>query len=498
MQISRDPQRAEKNEYEAIIVGGGIYGITLALEAGRRGLKTLLLEKGDFGEQTSFNSLKIIHGGLRYLQSLDLHRFRESVNERTWFLRHFPKRVHPLPCFMPLYGNGLHRPSIFRAALLANHLLALKRNIGMDDEHQLPMGKVVNAEESKTIFPLLDMEGVKGGAVWYDAYMPDSQLLVMEMLLAACNLGTTPLNYVQATDLLTDKQGHIKGVTGLDRETGTSSSYRTGLVINAAGPWCREIVEGIKGDREELFRPSLAWNVLFKRKALSDHALAVQAREQGSRLYFITPWRGRILAGTGHEAWLGKPDRPLPTRTQLIEFIHALNRAVPGLKLQLEDVGRIFAGLLPTTAVGSNELTKREVVVDHGKTGGPAGLYSVGGIKFTTARLVAEKILDQAGLEKPKSTILEGTAVPYPDVEQDPGLQQYRELLINDQSIVHLDDLLLRRSTLWEKGTEALELATRLCDLFPWDRERKKLELAKCRSCLENLPAGEATETEQQ
>ena len=490
MKILRDPQGAEKSDYDAIIIGGGIYGITLALEAGRRGLKTLLLEKGDFGEQTSFNSLKIIHGGLRYLQSLDLSRFRESVNERTWFLRHFGERVHPLPCFMPLYGNGMRRPSIFRAALLANHLLSLKRNTGMDSEHQLPMGRVVSVEESKTIFPILNTTDLKGGAVWYDAYMPDSQLLVMDLLLAARNLGTTPLNYVQAIDLLTDSQGHIREVTALDRETDTTIHYHANLVINAAGPWCRKIIEGVKGDEEELFRPSLAWNVLFKRKSLSNHALAVQAREPGSRLYFITPWKGRIFAGTGHEPWLGEPDCPQPSGPQLTTFIHALNRAVPGLNLHLEDVGHIFAGLLPTTSIGSNKLTKKEVIIDHGKTGGPTGLYSVGGIKFTTARLVAEKILSQAGVDRPQSPLPWKPETPYPEVKKEQQLEQYRELLGADQSIVHLDDLLFRRSTLWENGTEALETATRLCDLFPWDNERKEQELTKCRTCLENLPAG--------
>jgi len=494
MNISRDPQEAEKKDYQAIIIGGGIYGITLALEAGRRGLKTLLLEKGDFGEQTSFSSLKIIHGGLRYLQSLDLPRFRESVRERTWFLRHFPERVHPLPCFMPLYGDGMRRPSIFRAALLANHLLAPERNIGMDQDHQLPMGKVVGVQQSKTIFPLLNTEGLKGGAIWYDAYMPDSQLLVMEILLAACNLGTTPLNYVQATDLLTNKQGKIEGVAGLDRNTGTNVKYHAELVINAAGPWCRKIVKDITGDCEELFRPSLAWNVLFKRQAISNHALAVQAREPGSRLYFITPWKNRIFAGTGHEPWLGEPDNPLPTKPQLSAFIRALNLAVPGLELRLEEIDRIFAGLLPTTSVGSNELTKREVIVDHGKVGGPTGLFSVGGIKFTTARLVAKKILERTEWKKPVPSISWNTATRYPEIEKGQELEQYQELLTKDQSIIHLDDLLLRRSTLWEEGTEAMELAARLCELFPWDENRKKQELAKCRACLENSPPDKATE----
>ena len=115
--------------YDLIVVGGGIYGAFLTLDAAHRGLRTLLLEKEDFGGQTSFNTLRIVHGGLRYLQSLDLHRFRESVRERTWFLRHLPDLVEPLACLMPLYGNGLKRPIVLRAALTLNDLLSASRNI---------------------------------------------------------------------------------------------------------------------------------------------------------------------------------------------------------------------------------------------------------------------------------------------------------------------------------------------------------------------------------
>lgn len=488
MLITRNPQEAEDHEYDAIIIGGGIYGITLALEAGRRGLKTLLLEQGDFGEQTSFNSLKIIHGGLRYLQSLDLHRFRESVSERRWFLRHFPERVFPLPCFMPLYGKGTRRPSIFKAALLVNHLLSIQRNVGVQPDRHLSAGRVVNVRESKSIFPLLDTDGLKGGAVWYDAYMPDSQLLVMDLLLAASSLGATPLNYVRATDLVTDTNGHVRGVEALDRETGIKQKYHADLVINAAGPWCRKVVEGIKGTTEELFRPSLAWNVLFKRDALSDHALAVQGKEPGSRLYFITPWKGKIFAGTGHEPWSGKPEHPFPTREQLESFIKSLNISVPGLNLETGDVTRIFSGLLPTTEIGSNKLTKREVVVDHGAAGGPAGLYSVGGIKFTTARLVAEKILDLAGLAKPVQAMKSVDNEGYPAILKSDDLEQYRKLLALDKSIIHLDDLFLRRSTLWEDTEETRSKAEKLCTLFPWDEKRKQQELEKCRACLDVLP----------
>lgn len=487
MVLMRNPGKAVEGPYDAVIIGAGIYGITLALEAGRRGLKTVLLEQGDFGEQSSFNSLKIIHGGLRYLQSLDLHRFRESVGERAWFLRHFPKRVHPLPCFMPLYGKGTRRPSIFRVALLANHLLSLRRNVGVDPDHHLPMGKVVGVAESKTIFPLLDTDGLKGGAVWYDAYMPDSQLLVMDLLQAACSFGTVPLNYLKATDVLLDSGGKTRGVQAVDRETGKSYEFKADLVINAAGPWCRKVVQGIKGDSEELFRPSLAWNVLFKHTALSEHALAVQGREAGSRLYFVTPWKGQIFAGTGHEPWLGKPGRPMPTREQLVNFIDSLNKAVPGLGLGIEDVQRVFAGLLPTTEIGSNKLTKREVIVDHGAKGGPEGLYSVGGIKFTTARLVSEKVLSLAGVGGTVSPLSHAKRTVYEEIRSDMNMEQWAELIKKDQSIVHLDDLFLRRSTLWEKSGDALQLAEKFCDFFPWDEDRRKQELEKCKSCLDTL-----------
>ena len=108
--------------FDLIIVGGGVYGIMLALESARRGLKALLLERGDFGGATSRNSLRIVHGGLRYLQTFDLLRFREHVSERRWFMRHFPDLVEPLACLMPLYGKGIYRTSVFRAASALNEL----------------------------------------------------------------------------------------------------------------------------------------------------------------------------------------------------------------------------------------------------------------------------------------------------------------------------------------------------------------------------------------
>ncbi|BCL61865.1 hypothetical protein DGMP_25580 [Desulfomarina profundi] len=487
--IIRYPEKAASRNYDVIIIGGGIYGITLALEASLRGKRSLLLEKGDFGEYTSFNSLKIIHGGLRYLQSLDLPRFWESVRERSWYLKHFPHRVHPMPCLMPLYGRGLKRPVIFRIALLLNHLLSPGRNRDLEEDRKLPVGRIVSAAESQKIFPLVNTEGLQGSALWYDACMPDSQLLVMELLRTACDLGATPLNYceVQSLTLSTDRT-IIEGVHALDRESGKTYEFSAPIVINSAGPWCRAVVNGIGGDCEELFRPSLAWNISFNRPALSDHALAVQADTPGSRALFVTPWKGRIFAGCGHEPWLKGPDRPMPTRKQINTFIKELNAAIPGLDLNINDVHRVFAGLLPTVENGSNILTRREVIIDHGAKQGPQGLYSVGGIKFTTARLVAEKIWGMISKNNP-GLIPPDTAMPvcrtgiYPQ-DSDTKQGMYK-ILASDKTIVHLDDLIVRRSTTWEKGPDAV--SDDLTEMFDWGDPRKMEELAKCIASVQPL-----------
>src|SRR3970040_1750222 len=111
--LIRQPEAASKEKYDLIIVGGGIYGAALSYMASLYGLESLLLERDDFGGATSYNSLRILHGGLRYLQKLDLHRFWESVRERNWFFRNFAGLVEPLPCLIPLYNRGLYRKSIF-------------------------------------------------------------------------------------------------------------------------------------------------------------------------------------------------------------------------------------------------------------------------------------------------------------------------------------------------------------------------------------------------
>jgi glycerol-3-phosphate dehydrogenase len=389
------PADLARKSYDLVIVGGGVYGIMLTFEAARRGLRALLLERREFGGETSRNSLRIVHGGLRYLQTLDFKRFREHVAERRWFLRHFPHLVRPLACLMPLYGEGVFRVPLFRPILALNDLLSSDRNRAVPRIAHLPGSRTVTAAEVGQAFPLVRPEGLEGGIVWHDGFIADVSQLFAEVLAQAESGGADALNQVEAKGLALEA-GRAVGVEALDCQTGEAVTFNTNTVINACGPWSQHFAQRCGLAAPGLFEPALAWNVVFDRPWTLDCAVAVRPKAKGERFYFLVPWEGRLLAGTGQAPWSGGADHVTLAAEHLDAFIAELNRAVPGLALKRDEVETVMAGLLPVTRPGSSVLASREVIIDHGSQGGPAGVFSVAGVKLTTARLVAEKVLGQA------------------------------------------------------------------------------------------------------
>lgn len=383
--IDHDLESAAAGTFDLLVVGGGIQGATLTLEACRRGLSTLLLERGDFGGETTGNSLRILHGGFRYLQRLDLSRFRESVGERRWFLRSFPDLVEPLPCLMPLHdpprGGRLRRPGVLRLALRMNDLLAR--------EGALPKGRLLSSSEAAGLFPGVDRRGLRGGALWYDVVAPDPERLMVSILGWARSLGACVLDHVEVKDLLTAR-GRVTGVRALDRRSGRSLDLRAGTVVNCAGPWSREVARRFDRDVPHLFRPVLAFNLLLDREPLSRVALAVAAPGPGARTWFLLPMEGRLLAGTAYAQAKGEEG---PGKEEIAELLSALNAAVPGLSVRRSEVRRVLWGRLPAVAEGSTVPARRPVIHDHGRHGGPVGLVSVSGVKLTTARAVSKGAL---------------------------------------------------------------------------------------------------------
>jgi glycerol-3-phosphate dehydrogenase len=500
--IPRDVSAESWPRFDVIVVGAGIYGAMLCLEASLRGLRVLLLEREDFGGATSFNSLRIIHGGFRYLQDLDLKRFYESVGERRWFFRCFPDLVQPLTCLMPLYNNGLRRPFIMRAGLKLNDVLSRHRNIRVASGRHLPGGAVIGPDQVRTVFPGVDPQGLAGGAVWHDGFAPDTQRVIMETLRWACREGAVALNYVEADSLL-QSGGRVQGVRATDRIRGTAAEFHAETVINAAGPWCREVASRFDRDHERLFRSVLAWNVLLDRSPLSDHALAVAPKKPGARTYFLVPWKGRVMAGTGHARWLSGSMTPRVTDELMGEFLDDLNLAIPQLNVGCRDVLRILPGLQPGCAPDRPDLSRREVIIDHATCGGPRGLFSLSGVKFTTARLVAEKSLRRIfGVRNGR--LKSEVAYARPDVQasaprgviaglsggdMDGGRRQaHLRSLAAEESVQHLDDLVLRRTDLWSDPRQALDAAPELCRSLDWGSGRCEEEILRLRQTL--LPPG--------
>ncbi|HEX7183639.1 MAG TPA: FAD-dependent oxidoreductase [Thermoanaerobaculia bacterium] len=461
--IVREPRSAVARSYDLLVIGGGIYGTALTLEAARRGLSTLLVERDDFGGATSWNSLRIVHGGLRYLQSLDLPRFSESVAERRWFLRHFPDLAEPLPCLMPLYspprGGPLRRPAAFRLALAANELLSRRRNEDVRPDRAIPPGRLLGAREAERLFPGVDCNGLRGGALWYDAVIPDTHRLLVEMLRWACRCGARALNYVEAADLLVE-EGRAVGLRAVDRESGRPLELRAPAVVNCAGPWSRRLAGRFDRDLPELFRPVLAFNLLLDREPPSRAALAVASSAPGAQTWFLLPWKGKVLAGTRYVPVTGDGDPGSgPDERDVQGFLAELNAAWPGLRAGRDQVARILWGWLPAAAEGSDAPAARPVLHDHGAAGGPAGLISVSGVKLTTARAVVERALAKVfALRGEPLPPCGDTPRPCPDAPlplegfvrlaaSDPeAARNHLRGIVDRQAVVHVDDLLLRRT----------------------------------------------------
>ena len=246
--MKRDIAALADRELDLLVVGGGVYGAAIAWDAALRGLSVALIEKNDFGSGTSFNNLKTIHGGIRYLQHADFTRMRESVRERRNLMRIAPHLVHPLPFLVPTYsGSVLKSRTAMRVALFVNDLVSWDRNRIDDPQKRLPAGRALGRDECLELAPGIAPENLTGGVLWHDAQMHNSDRLTLSFVLSAAEQGAAVANFVEATELV--RRGpRVTGVRARDVIEGTGGlELRAKLVVNAAGPW----VDRISGSKLE-------------------------------------------------------------------------------------------------------------------------------------------------------------------------------------------------------------------------------------------------------
>jgi glycerol-3-phosphate dehydrogenase len=405
--MRRDPARLARGDYDLVIIGGGIYGICAAWDATLRGLSVAIVERGDFCSATSANSLKLVHGGFRYIQHADICRMRQSIHERRVLMRIAPHLVHPIPFLIPTYGRGLQGKEILAFALVLYNLIAFDRNRGLQDpQKRIPWGEVISKGECLRLFPALEKQGLTGGVVFYDGQMYNPPRLALAYLQSAVNAGAEACNYLEVTGFLRNRQ-RVTGVKARDVLTGNKLEIRGKTVLNASGPWAAQVLQHLDIHR---LHPPLRFSkdlyLVVARPQTTRYALAVPSHHtdpnaivsRGQRHLFIIPWRDYTLVGSSHVAYEGRPEEFAVTEKDIQELMDEINACYPAAALTRQVVSFYNAGLVP---MGENDprarslrLAKRFRIIDHEAVDGLAGLLTVIGVRFTTSRHVAQKTID--------------------------------------------------------------------------------------------------------
>jgi glycerol-3-phosphate dehydrogenase len=417
-------------DYELIVIGGGIIGAACAYEASSRGIKVLLVEKSDFGSETSQGSFKIVHGGLRYLQHLDLPRLRESVRSQNYVRRFAPNLVKPLPFIVPCYGYGMKGREVLSLACEIYSILSCDRNRGVAKDQILPKYKVLSTDQLLEIAPYLEKDKLRGGVVFYDSQMLDPDRLILQVLLSAERQGAYLKNYTRVESIV--PANNIYEVNLINEITKEHKKVFSKYVINAMGPWAYSLKDLLpckgKYSQSETEYYSKGIQLAVKNYPLTQ-AISIQTKgldtaatiSRGGRAIFLQPWRNLTLIGTTDSIYKGKPDGFRIGEEEIIQFFKEVCDAYPDPKLKKAEVAFAFGGLRPIDPVlldrirggeardGLVNTSRDEEFIDHKSAcvqwNMPAfsNIVSIVGIKYTTYRSVAVRVLDclaKKGLSK--------------------------------------------------------------------------------------------------
>ncbi len=404
--------KLKRETFDLVIVGGGIQGACLAWEGSQRGLNVALLEKGDFGGATSANSLKILHGGLRYLQHLDFRRMLESIASRRYFAGFAPDLVKPLPCVIPTEKFGLKHPLSMMAALILNDLISAGRNKGLDASVHLPNGCVLSPKKCRDLFPGIMEEFPAGGARWYDYLILNSERLTLELIKRAKTLGAVVENYVEVKDILSDDV-NVTGVLARDALGSGQDGFevKAKAVISCVGPWWNEQPK-VRGEGKSAYGKlqfAKAINLVLRQKLLQDHAIGLEAEDPNNagqkRFFFLVPWQGGTMIGTTYRPMEDfDPDHLEVTLGEIHDILDALKKWFPSTPLSEKDVVLSHAGLLPVDlrqkkGKAGYKLHGDTTITHHADipNGGKRGLFSVKTVKYTTSPVVAQAFFRDYG-----------------------------------------------------------------------------------------------------
>lgn len=472
---ARNLSRLNNETFDVLVIGGGIQGATIAWAAARRNLRVALIEAADWGSGASANSLKIIHGGLRYLQHGNLVRMRESIRARRRLLQLAPETIVPLACIMPGRGWGLRHPAALLAALTANAMLSADRNRGTRPDRALPAGRLISRAQLEADVPCGLFRDETAGMVWYDAIANDIDRLTLAFVESAAASGAVTANYVRGRGLQKDGRT-ITGTSAGDALTGASFEIRARNVVCSAGPGTMTLAPGNGASRWVK-----AINLVLKKPLVQNYALAIESKcqyhdshaliQRGHRNFFIVPWQGGTLVGTLYVPYDPVKDPLAATAGEITEFVNQVNETGFFAPIRPEEIVRVHAGAQAAGGQAIEPATQTQVV--H-----PApGLWVVQGVKYTTALETADDVADRLA---PRSRRPADEPLPWREPPEQPA--HLVEQAVSAEMAVRLEDVIMRRSRLGYFGLPdraTIEAcAAAMARLLGWDDHRRDKEIA--------------------
>jgi glycerol-3-phosphate dehydrogenase len=401
--------------YDVLVIGGGITGAGVALDASSRGYSVALVEQADFASGTSSRSSKLVHGGLRYLQSFDLGLVREALLERQLMVRLAPHLVRPLPFVVPAFhgahpdrltGIGLNMYDVMAAPSLRGRRTA-RRAASADGEAEWSPARhrLIDGDEVARLLPAMAHRQPTGGYLFYDCQTDDVRL-VLTVLGEAERFGAVCANRLRVTGLHPDS-GTGTAVTVEDRESGASFAIIADNVVNATGVWADQVRPGELHSEAELpqIAPSRGSHVLLHRDDLPLEAGAIVPVGDG-RSIFALPWLGRTLIGTTDNTYEGDVDHVKPSSEDIDYLLGAVN-AFFGISLQASHATGAYAGVRPLISSGDSrksvDISRKAELYETS-----SGLITITGGKLTTwrrmARLAVDRIVERDGRHAPCRT----------------------------------------------------------------------------------------------
>jgi glycerol-3-phosphate dehydrogenase len=384
-------------QFDVLVIGGGVTGFGVALDAVARGYTVALVEKADFASGTSSKSTKLVHGGIRYLPEFDFALVREALTERGILLRTAPYLVDPIGFVLPIYKGDRHPVGlpfttpggiglgfILDVGLWLYDILA--RRGGVPRHRHLSRTRVLQ------LAPGLVSDGLKEGFIYYDAQTNDARL-TMALVRTAAQHGAVLANYAEATSFLLEKD-RVCGARVRDQLTGQEVSVRARHVINAAGIFSEEVESLLKQDPQANIEPSKGVHLVFSREdvKIGNDAIVLPETDD-KRLLFMVPWESRVIFGTT-DSGSGDLSRPLTTSQDIAYLMNHLNRYL-SVSLTRKNIVSTYAGYRPLVRPGrGTKHSPARLSRTHAVLESPSGLVTIVGGKMTTYRRMAQDTVD--------------------------------------------------------------------------------------------------------